>query len=164
MKAKRVITVVLLLFVAASAVWMVVREINQNRSAAARDVTPGQSADLPKADGLQIVVYYFHGDMRCPTCMKLEGYAKESLETHFSDELASGRVIWKPINTDQNANTHFIEDYQLTSKSVIVSVRRDGREMHRENLDEIWDRVGDKQDYMEYVRGHVAQYLSEGVK
>jgi len=44
------------------------------------------------AKGMQVVVYYFHGTMRCPTCYKLEQYSKEAIETNFKDALASGKL------------------------------------------------------------------------
>ncbi len=37
------------------------------------------------AKNAHVVVYYFHGQMRCPTCYKLEQYSKEKKVTKTGD-------------------------------------------------------------------------------
>ncbi len=76
----------------------------------------------------EVVAYYFHGDFRCPTCHKLEQYSKEAIETGFKDELASGKLEYKVVNVKDKGNEHFMNDYQLYTKSLILSSVKDGKE------------------------------------
>ena len=51
------------------------------------------------SDGL--VVYYFHSNIRCPTCRSIESQAQETVQTHFASQLSNGEVIWKIVNYEQ---------------------------------------------------------------
>ncbi len=47
---------------------------------------------------VKIIAYYFHGNVRCPTCHKMEQYTKEAIEKNFKDELANGLLVVKTVN------------------------------------------------------------------
>jgi len=99
--------------------------------------------------------------MRCPTCHKLEQYSKEAIETNFKDALASGKLEFKAVNIDDKGNEHYANDYQLYTKSLILSLVKDGKQMKWVNLDKIWEYVGNKQKFMDYVKSGVADLLKE---
>ena len=108
----------------------------------------------------QIVVSYFHGDVRCATCKKLEAYSREAVETTFAAEIAAGRLAFKMVNTDRPENEHFIKDYSLITKSLVVSEENDGKVVRWTNLDKIWTLVrGEQQAYADYVIAGVRAYL-----
>src|SRR5512135_940326 len=117
------------------------------------------AADNPS--GSKVIAYYFHGNARCPTCHKLEQYSKEALETNFKDALASGKLAFKVVNVEDKQNGHFVNDYQLYTKALILSLVKDGKEIKSKNLDKIWEYVGNKQKYYDYVKSEVADLLRE---
>ncbi|MDD5166109.1 MAG: nitrophenyl compound nitroreductase subunit ArsF family protein [Candidatus Omnitrophica bacterium] len=108
-----------------------------------------------------VIAYYFHGVFRCPTCRKLEQYSKESIEANFKDALASGKIIFKVVNVEEKGNEYFTKDYQLYTKSLVISLVKDGKEVKFKNLDKIWEYVGDKQKFYDYVKEEVAVFLKE---
>ncbi|MFA5276687.1 MAG: nitrophenyl compound nitroreductase subunit ArsF family protein, partial [Candidatus Omnitrophota bacterium] len=101
----------------------------------------------------------FHGNFRCPTCHKLETYSKEAIEENFKDEIASGKIVFNVINTDKKENRHFINDYQLYTKSLVISLIENGKEVKSKNLVKIWDYVGNKQKFFDYVAGEINSFL-----
>jgi hypothetical protein len=103
----------------------------------------------------KIIVYYFHGNARCPTCYRLENYAKSEVESDFADAIKSGKLEWKTVNVEEKGNEHFSQDYKLYTKSVIVSTVRDGKEKSWKNLDLIWQLVQDEKSYKEYIAKEV---------
>jgi hypothetical protein len=107
----------------------------------------------------KIIVYYFHNDIRCPTCYKLESYAKAEVESAFAGAIGKGKLEWKTVNVDEPGNGHFVEDYTLYTKSVIVSTLKDGKELSWKNLDKIWQLVRDEGGYREYIRNEVKACL-----
>jgi len=172
MKIKKIFTVVLLLFVAGSIGYMIVNEKKAETLASEERVEPvsknvetnteqimpssiakAQSEDVQQDN--QLIVYYFHGDQRCPTCHKLETYAKEALDVYFADEIASKKIAWRVVNVDRTENSHFIQDYKLVTKSVVLSEVADGKEVGWKNLDQIWQKVRDKDGYLQYIRDSI---------
>lgn len=160
MDIKKIFTVVLLLFVAGSIGYMIVNEKKTETVAPEERTEP-----VPKTENKdvqqdnQLIVYYFHGDKRCPTCHKLETYAKEALDTYFVDEITSKDIVWKTVNVDKTENSHFVQDYKLVTKSVVLSEIANGKEVGWKNLDQIWQKVGDKDGYLQYIRESILNGL-----
>ncbi len=129
----------------------------------------GRDADAPDADALPadalpadgVVVYYFHGYKRCLTCNKIEALAEETLWQRHADLLDEGTVVFRQVNIETDEHRHFIEDYQLHTKVVVMSVRRGGQEVDWRRLDEVWQRVGDEADYRDYIAANLEACLRE---
>ena len=113
---------------------------------------PGVAPDV-------IQVTYFSSDVRCATCVRIERLTRETVEKNFAPELASGRVVLQTINLDGPGNEHFVQDYQLISKTVIVSDRAKGQEVQWENLQEVWSKQKDEQAFEAYVVDAVRRHL-----
>lgn len=109
----------------------------------------------------RVVAYYFYGSIRCATCRRLEAYAREALESGFPQELARGRLEWRPINVDRPENKHFISDYQLRFRSLVLAQRHDGQQKQWKNLEEVWKLVNDKDAYIAYVQREAREYLAD---
>ena len=111
--------------------------------------------------GAQVVVYYLHGQARCPTCYKMEQYSREAIEANFKDALLLGKLGFKVINVEDKGNERYAKDYQLYTKSLILSLVKDGKEIKWTNMNKIWEYVGDKQKFTDYVKNGVADLLKE---
>ena len=109
----------------------------------------------------KVIAYYFHGTFRCPTCHKLELYSKEAIETNFKGALSSGKLEFRVVNIEERGNEHFVNDYQLYTKSLVISLVKDGKEIKSKNLTKIWNYVGNKQKFLQYVTEEVANFLKE---
>jgi len=107
----------------------------------------------------QLIVYYFHGTQRCSNCIKIEAYTKEVVDSAFATQVKDSTIVWRVINTDEDANKHFRDDYQLFTKSVVLSDLADGRQVRWKNLDKIWEVLGDKATFQTYVRDEVSALL-----
>jgi thiol-disulfide isomerase/thioredoxin len=121
------------------------------------------SAWAQSAPGNYIVVYYFHTTLRCPTCYKIEQYTQDAVEKYFDKEIKVGTISVKAVNVQQEKNQHYIKDYQLFAKAVVISMVKEGKEVKFNNLTKIWEYVGDKEKFYDYIKTETAKYL-EGVK
>ena len=158
MKAKSVVTVVLLLFVVASAVVLVVKEA---RRGAGADVTTA-SDDLPPLPRDGLIAFYFHGNIRCPTCRSIESQGHDAVAGGFAAELADGRLVWQVVNYETPATAHYAKEYDLVAPMVVLSQRRDGRETDWRSLDRVWELEGDAPAFTEYVQQEVRDMLAGG--
>jgi len=113
-----------------------------------------------KAAG-KVIAYYFHGTFRCITCTTMEKYSREAIENNFKDALASGKLEFKALNVEERNNEHFVNEYQLYTKSLILSLVRDGKEVKSKNLDKIWEYARNKQKFIDYVTEEVKNLLKE---
>ena len=119
------------------------------------------STTMVFGDDAKIIAYYFHGNARCPTCHKMEQYTKEAIEENFKDELANGLLVIKAVNVEKKENEHFVNDYQLYTKALIISHVEDGKEIQHKNLTKIWEYVRDKKKFFNYVTTEINDYLKE---
>ena len=109
--------------------------------------------------GPRVIAYYFHITARCLTCRTIEAYAREAVERGFAGELKTGAIEWRPVNVQLPENRHFIQDYRLYTRSVVLVKVKDGREMEWRNLDKVWDLVWNKDAFVKYVQANVRAYL-----
>ena len=163
MNAKLVVTTVLLLFVGVSVGMMVVQERRTAQDAPPTDAIPvgvdGASAEMGE-NGVDVI--YFHGNVRCPTCRRIEAYAQEAVETQFADQLARGKVAWRVINYELPENAHYLDDYQLVAPTVVAVQRRGGQQTGWQNLARVWELVGDQAAFATYIEQGVDAQLTEG--
>lgn len=111
------------------------------------------------APSQKVIAYYFHGTKRCPTCLKMEAYADEAIKSGFSEAMKQGGLEWRVVNTDEPANKHFLSDYQLYTKALVIVKVQDGKQTEWKNLEKIWDLVGEKDDFIKYVQEEIGSYL-----
>ena len=100
--------------------------------------------------------------MRCSTCRTIEAYSEEAIAKGFASEIASGRLAWRAVNIDEPENKHFVEDFALASKSLVLAEYRDGKVTRHENLQQVWQLVRDKEAFLDYVRAATRVFLRGG--
>ena len=106
-----------------------------------------------------ILVTYFSSDVRCATCMRIERLTRATVERNFPAELKSGRIVLRTVNLDGPGNEHFVRDYSLISKTVIVSDLAKGQEVAWENLQQVWTKQKDEAAFDAYVVDAVRRHL-----
>ena len=52
----------------------------------------------------QVVACYFHGTVRCASCLAIETRAGEVITNRFRAEMALGRLVFKSLNYDKPEN------------------------------------------------------------
>jgi thiol-disulfide isomerase/thioredoxin len=137
---------------------------------AAALTTTGVSATRPANGEItapdRVVVYYFHTTQRCATCRRIEEWSDLALRTAFGKELADSSLVFLPVNTDEKGNEHFVKDYELYTKSLVVIDLKDGARRDWENLQKVWEYTGSQEKFFAYVqdgvRGHLAGKRSGG--
>ncbi len=116
------------------------------------------AAAAPPATG--VVAYYFHGNFRCKTCLAIERLSRETITAEFPDELSSGRLTWRAVNVEEPDNEHFVRDFELTTRSLVLVSYEDGKVVRHRNLDKVWQLVHDEGAFSEYVREAARAFLA----
>jgi hypothetical protein len=170
MKAKSILRTLLLVFVVVSGVLLVikdVRERSQPGTASEGSTAMAASAPLQTAEGNpaqtkkppKVIAYYFHTTFRCITCRTIEAFSRGAIEQGFTEALRDGRLEWRVINVEERENRHFIQDYRLFTKSLILVKVKDGKQAEWKNLSRVWELVRRKDAFLRYVQDEVRAYL-----
>ncbi len=115
----------------------------------------------PQNLGEKVIVYYFHGTYRCPTCRAIEEYTLQAVKEKFSKELDEGKVEFKTINLEEPENQHFIEDFKLVTRCVVIEKVVNNKSKEHTKLEKVWDYVhGEKEDFFKYIQDNIQKYLS----
>ena len=170
MKPKMFITTGLLVFVVASITWLIVREFRQGPELSEQEpISTNTYPVSPKIDpekGLtqsphKVIVYYFHGTARCPSCRTIEDYTREAIENGFADAVKNGLMEWRPVNVEEQGNEHFITDYELYTKSVVIVDARNGKQIRWKNLEKVWELLYSKDAFIKYIKDELRCYQAE---
>jgi len=187
MKAKNAVSLVLLIFVAASVVYLIASESRtggeaiQNDSTATvakatsepkpvagrvESVKPSEESvtapDVQAEPQHKLIAYYFHRTQRCRTCLTIEAYAEEALQTAFPEALESGGLEWHTVNIELPENEHFVQAYELVTSTLVLVDTVDGQQKEWQALHEVWDLVGEKEAFLEYVTREAGELLETG--
>jgi len=138
------------------------REIPQANPQTSRAVPAPSGARGRNQVGVQsrtVVAYYFHGNFRCPTCRKIEALSREAVESGFPEDLKAGRLEWQVINPEEPGNEHFVQDYQLFSKALVLVAKEGSKQTQWKNLQYIWTLVNNKEAFIKYVQTEIRSYL-----
>ena len=111
------------------------------------------------AAGKHFVAYYLHGKARCVSCTTIERLTKIALDTHFADAQKSGLMDVRILNVETPENRHYIQDYQITNQSVVLSELQDGKEIRWKNLKQVWRLFRDETAFDDYIRTETDAFL-----
>lgn len=120
-----------------------------------------QQPPAPQPSRHKVIAYYFHTNTRCSTCIKIEQYSKEAIEKGFPEELKNGSLEMRTVNYEHPENRHFMQDYKLVSKSLILVNTVNGKQTDWTNLKVVWQLTGRKDAFLNYVRREVRSYLAK---
>jgi hypothetical protein len=152
MKLRGIVTVVLLLFVGASVAYLA-WDASRDREGSTPQVVEATGGDHT------LVVYYFHGTKRCRTCRTIEAFTKEAVESAFASELEAGEVEIRTVNVEAAGNEHFVDDYELATRSVVLVDMVAGEEKRWQRLDEVWSLVGDRASFIDYIVDNATDFV-----
>jgi len=122
---------------------------------------PAASVDVARSESVDdgLVVYYFHGNMRCATCEAIESQTYETVHTDFALQLDSGDVVWKVLNFERPPGADLAKTFEIDT-SIVVLVRMMGGRIEEWNrLDKVWALWDDKPTFADFVRNEINQML-----
>ena len=158
MKLKYIITAILLLFVSASVAVLIIKETKSNTQSEEKSVNTTADNMTPKGEKT-FIAYYFHGNARCPSCIKIENFTTTAIQNGFSDDLKSGKLEWKVINVEESGNWHFVNDFNLFTKQIILVEKVDGKQSRWKNLDQVWNLLNNESQFISYIQSELINFM-----
>ena len=106
-----------------------------------------------------VVVYYFHGNRRCRTCMGIQRAIQTTVSERFAAETASGALVFREVNIDEPANAHFVKDFNLSSSSMVVVAKSGQKTVKWENCSQVWPLAHKETELAAYAEKQIRSYL-----
>jgi hypothetical protein len=106
------------------------------------------------------IATYFFTNVRCPSCLSIEKLTSETIQAEFAQELGSGVLKWRTVNVEGEGNFHYVKDYNLYTKSVIISQVVDGKEVRWKNLVKVWELLRNEGKFKKYVKDEVTSFMA----
>lgn len=158
MNLKKLATFSLLLFVVVSVAYFVYDEIRLNSLVQKPEAGSTDSGDTSLIEDY-VTLYYFHGTIRCQTCLDMESNAKKVLETYFSSRVENGTLRWQVVNIDLPENYHYVDEYIIMYNTLVIQSYKNDEAGEWKELWEAWDLSEKGERYIQYVRDEVASFL-----
>ncbi|MBU1784511.1 MAG: permease [Candidatus Omnitrophica bacterium] len=86
-----------------------------------------------------------------------------SVIKYFAKEIETGNFVYEVINIEEKGNEHFVQDYKLHTKSVVLSLVKDGQEIKFKNLEQVWQFLRNKNKFYQYIKNETQVFL-DGLK
>ncbi len=91
----------------------------------------------------------------------IEAYTEETIKSNYPQELESGRLEWKTVNVDEPVNKHFVRDYQLSTRTVVLVDVNPGKKERWTKLERVWQLVRNKEAFVDYILENTNTYLAD---
>lgn len=120
-----------------------------------------QTAVSGQGEEPRFIAYYFYTSKRCGPCKRIESWSQAAIRENFEEAIADGRLKWRAVNVEKPENKHFIKDFKLHTKSVVIVEQNEGKPIRWENLTKVWQLYRDKEKYFDYVAGQTRAFMEE---
>jgi hypothetical protein len=107
----------------------------------------------------KVEVYHFHATRQCYSCITLGAYAEETVNTYFAPEVAAGKVVFAHVNVELPENKALVEQYGPTGSSLWIGVY-DKNGFHKEENINVWYKIGNKDEYLAYLKDVIGKRLA----
>lgn len=122
----------------------------------------GAAAASPSGDSSSVeapvVVYYFHREMRCQSCILLEDMTRWAVESGYAEEIAAGQLALRSVNVDVPENEHFVGDFDLEFQAVVLAAYEQKEVVRWRNLERVWDLYGTPTDFDRYLFEQIDEF------
>jgi len=93
--------------------------------------------DEPSGLTDRVDVVYFHRPQRCKKCICFEERISYVMETHFQENMDSGKLNFRILNLGDEENTTIANKYGAVGSQLFINTIKDNVE-HSRNIQEIW--------------------------
>ena len=163
MNVKTVISAILLLVVAISVAAVLLNQTVDKEKQELTTTAENNSIVDKKETDEKTIVYYFHGNTRCATCKAIEAFTIKAVNARFADLVEAGTIEFQAINLDDPANEHFVKDYDLATRCVVVSKTAACEEVDWKRLDDVWTKVKNEAEFNEYITSNITAIIKGNV-
>ena len=167
--------------------WGKIAGTGDSSEPATAHATSTGSISVTSSPEAPVVVTYFSSDVRCATCLKIEALTRRAVEERFAGPLAKGQIAFQILNMDEEENAHFVDDYELAFKTVVIRGDAHAGDAHAGDahagdahagdaqknatdeksvepwvkMDEVWSLTAKPDEFIDYLAAEIGRRLPE---
>ena len=177
MDLKNAVAVCLISLFAATIVVLIARSVNQQAAAQLEPTLAKIAAELeairkqgggvavqggtptPAEHREGLVVYYFHGKQRCPSCRSIEAQTHQVLKDDFAEAMAKGEISWEVLNYESPVAASLVKEFDVQLPVVVLAGMNQGKIERWKRLDEVWGLYDEPAKFAKFIRDEIAAML-----
>jgi len=109
----------------------------------------------------RFIAYYFYTNKRCDSCYRIEKWTESTVKDHFQQAIENGTLRWQTVNVDKPENKHFVKEFNLYTKSVVIVEQKDGETLRWKNLEKVWQLLRDQEKFADYVSDEIQSFMEK---
>lgn len=145
------------LFFAITLIWISVSP-NKKTESSVQENSPKTSEVQKAKPADKIQVFLFHATKRCPTCIAIGKYTKETVEQKFPGDLKSGKIEFKEINIDLPENKELATKFKASGSALFINPIIDGKDNIKEDT-QVWRLTSNEQGFISYLSDKINTLL-----
>ena len=75
---------------------------------------------VPELANANIEVIYFFGKQRCSTCIAMEKFAMEAIDSVFGDQIKDGSIIFRSVDITSPEGERLADLFEVSSSSLFI--------------------------------------------
>ena len=77
-----------------------------------------EGVSAPENSGIEVI--YFYGKQRCSTCVAMEKFAKEALDSAFADKIKDGTINFRSVDINTPEGERLADLFEVSSSSLYI--------------------------------------------
>ena len=108
----------------------------------------------------RVEVLFFHNHERCSSCLNMEKYTKEVVDTYFGKQVKDGTLVLLIIDIEDKKNAAVTDDYQVVWTSLYINKWENGTESRHSMTEYAFLNVDSSPDeFKEGIRQQIEELL-----
>ncbi len=120
---------------------------------------PCSTASGADAPARQVIVWYFHRTVRCPTCKMVGAYLQEAVQAGFPSQVQDGSVQLLAVDFQDPRNQQYAQAYRVTGPLLVVLDVRDGKVAAWKPVPKVWSLLAKRPEFFRHVQMEIQGYL-----
>lgn len=108
----------------------------------------------------KVVVYYFHHTTRCSSCLSIESYSRQIIETQYADLIKKGILEFKVLNEDLPENEKYVKDFSLDTQELVIVKNLKDDEIKWKTAEKVWELLDNFDNFKKYLVSEIDDYVN----
>jgi len=109
---------------------------------------------------LKLKVLYFHITNRCNTCISIEKYVRQTIDSNFANQLELGIIDLYVTNCDLPENQELVKKYEAYGATLAITPYINGKEGKSEDLSNwAFQKVHKPEVFMEELKSKINESI-----